>query len=165
MPDNTRIEIIESVRERAPQKAKETGPDLDQLARNAEELSKLLAWNPGVHTSHFFSARWSAMESALRPALEKVNRTPRTPEESDDRRWLRDNMALLWAEVWNTRNAFKLHKKLPHVKAPSGATIPRAAAVANSSHLLLSACDAWPLVHDHVVRCRFTCSSSAFQRS
>src|SRR5215472_10186415 len=132
MPENTHIEIIESVAERAPQAAKETGPDLDQLARNAEELSKLLAWNPGVHTSHFFSARWSAMEAALRPALEKVNRIPRTPDEPDDRRWLRENMALLWAEVWNTRNAFKLHKKLPHVKAPSGATIPRAAAVAEA---------------------------------
>jgi hypothetical protein len=132
MPDNTHIEIIESIAERAPQQAKEAAPDLDQLRRNAEELSKLLAWNPSVHTSHFFSARWSAMEAALRPALEKVNRTPRTPEESDDRRWLRDNMALLWAETWNTRNAFKLHKKLPHVKTPSGATIPRAAAVAEA---------------------------------
>jgi hypothetical protein len=132
MPDNTHIEIIESVSERTPQQAKETAPDLDQLARNAEELSKLLAWNPSVHTSHFFSARWSAMEAALRPALEKVNRTPRTPDESDDRRWLRENMALLWAEIWNTRNAFKLHKKLPHVKTPSGATIPRAAAVAEA---------------------------------
>jgi cyclic beta-1,2-glucan synthetase len=132
MPDNTRIEMIEAVAERVPEGATDAAPDLDQLRRNAEEVSKLLAWNPSVHTSHFFSARWNAMAAVLRPALEEVNDAPRDPADPDDLRWLRDNMALLWAELWNTRNAFKLLRRLPHVKTPSGATIPRAAAVAEA---------------------------------
>ncbi len=37
--------------------------------------------------------------------------------------------------------------------------------VANSSHLLLSACDAWPFVQDQMVLCRAFCSSSSCQRS
>ena len=132
MPDNTHIEMIEAVAERVPEGAADAAPDLDQLRRKAEEVSKLLAWNPSVHTSHFFSARWNAMAAVLRPALEKVNDTPRDPADPDDLRWLRDNIALLWAELWNTRNAFKLLRRLPHVKTPSGATIPRAAAVAEA---------------------------------
>src|SRR5581483_10141116 len=78
------------------------------------------------------SVRWNALETVLRPALEKVNRTSRTASDPDDLRWLRDNMPLLWAELWNTRNAFKQHKHLPHVRTPNGVTIPRAAALAES---------------------------------
>jgi cyclic beta-1,2-glucan synthetase len=132
MPENTHIEIIEAVTEHQPAGAVEPTPDLDQLRKNATDVSKLLAWNPSVHTSHFYSARWNAMAAVLRPALEVVNKTPREPSEPDDLRWLRENMALLWAELWNTRNAFKILKRLPHVRTPSGATIPRAAAVAEA---------------------------------
>lgn len=107
-------------------------PDLVDLRRNAGELSQLLAWNPSVHTSHFFSVRWNAMASVLRPALEKVNKKAQAESDPDDLRWLRDNLYLLWSELWNTRNAFRLHKRLPHVRTPSGSTIPRAAAVAEA---------------------------------
>jgi len=41
----------------------------------------------------------------------------------------------------------------------------RAARDANSSHRLLSVCEAWPLVQDHVVLCRATCWSSSFHKS
>ena len=132
MPENTHIEIIESVAERVPEGATEPGPSLDQVRRNAEEVSKLLAWNPSVPTSHFFSARWNAMAAVLRPRLQQVNDTPRKSSEPDDLRWVRENLTLLWAELWNTRNAFKLLRRLPHVRTPSGATIPRAAAVAEA---------------------------------
>ena len=132
MPENTHIETIENVAERVPEGASEAGASLDQVRRNAEEVSKLLAWNPSVHTSHFYSARWNAMAAVLRPALEEVNDTPRKPSEPDDLRWLRENAVLLWAELWNTRNAFKLLSRLPHVRTPSGSTIPRAAAVAEA---------------------------------
>ena len=129
MPENTHIEIIESVAERVPEGAQATPPDLAEVRRNAEQVSKLLAWNPSVPTSHFFTVRWNAMAAVLRPTLEKVNDTKPGPSDPDDLRWLRDNMALLWAELWNTKNAFKLLQRLPHVKTPSGATIPRAAHV------------------------------------
>src|SRR5579864_47373 len=112
MPDNTHIEMIEAVAERVPEGATDAVPDLEQLRRSAEEVAKLLAWNPSVHTSHFFSARSNAMAAVLRPALEEVNDAPRDPEDPDDLRWLRDNMALLWAELWNTRNAFRMLRRL-----------------------------------------------------
>jgi hypothetical protein len=132
MPQNTHLDMIEAGADRVPQGANDSRPDAESLARNAEEVARRLAWNPSVHSSHFFSARWDAMASALRPVLDKVNRTPRTPSDPDDLRWLRDNMPLLWAEMGNTKNAFKQLRRLPHVRTPKGITIPRAAAVAEA---------------------------------
>src|SRR6266404_639667 len=132
MPQNTHLDMIEAGADRVPQGAKDSPPDSESLRRNADEVARRLAWNPSVHSSHFFSARWDAMASALRPVLDKVNRTPRTPLDPDDLRWLRDNMPLLWAEMGNTRNAFKRLRRLPHVRTPKGITIPRAAAVAEA---------------------------------
>ena len=132
MPENTHIEMLEAVAEHAPQGPRPSPPNPEQLQRGAEELSRLLAWNPGVHNSGFFAARWRAMYAALRLALEKAGQAPRTKDDPDDLRWLRDNMTMLWAVVWNTRNAFKLLKNLPHVRTPNGLTIPRCAAVAEA---------------------------------
>ncbi|MBV9340624.1 MAG: hypothetical protein JO159_07010, partial [Acidobacteria bacterium] len=132
MPENTHIELIETVAERVPEEARRAAPDPDQLRQRAEQVSTLLAWNPSVHESHFFSTRWAAMAAALRPALEKVARRERSESDPDDLRWLRDNLPLLWAELWNTRNAFKLLRRLPHVRTPKGITIPRAAALAEA---------------------------------
>ena len=132
MPENTHIEMLESVMEHTPQGPVPRPPTPEQLRQGAEELSRLLAWNPGVHDSGFFTARWRAMYAALKPALDKVNRTTRTKDDPDDLRWLRDNMAMLWAAVWNTRSAFKLLRNLPHVRTPNGLTIPRSAAVSEA---------------------------------
>ena len=132
MPQNTHLEMIEAEAERVPQGAKETAPDFESLRRNAEEIVRALAWNPGAHTSRFFSVRWNAMAAALRPVLERVNRTKRSASEADDIRWLRENMPLLWAELGNTKNAFKRLRRLPHVRTPRGTTIPRVAAVAEA---------------------------------
>jgi cyclic beta-1,2-glucan synthetase len=130
MPGNKHIEMIEAEMERVPQGAKEAAPDYENLRQNAEELSRLLAWNPSVHTSPFFPVRWNAMAAVLHPVLEKVGRMSRSEAESDDVRWLRENASLVWTHLWNTKNAFKLLQMLPHVRTPRGTTIPRAAAIA-----------------------------------
>ncbi len=132
MPQNTHIELIESELERVPQGAKEKAPDFENLRRNAEELSRLLAWNPSVQTSSFYAARWNAMAAVLRPVLEKVTKDGRSDSETDDHRWLRENTPLLWSHLSSTENAFKLLKQLPHVRTPRGTTIPRAAGVAEA---------------------------------
>src|SRR5581483_2631181 len=132
MPQNTHIELIETEVERVPQGANQTGPDFDHLRRNADELSRLLAWNPSVQTSSFYVARWNAMAAVLRPVLERVTKDGRTDSESDDHRWLRENTPLLWSHLSSTENAFKLLKHLPHVRTPRGTTIPRAAGVAEA---------------------------------
>jgi cyclic beta-1,2-glucan glucanotransferase len=132
MPDNTHIEMLEAAVERTPKGVAETGATAEELRRKAEELSKALAWNPSARTSDFFLSRWRAMHAALRPSLDKVNQTPRTLDDPDDLRWLRDNMTMLWAEVWNTGNALKPLRNLPQAHTPKGLTIPRAAAVAET---------------------------------
>src|SRR6185436_14324340 len=81
MPENTHIEMLESVMEHTPQGPVPRPPTPEQLRQGAEELSRLLAWNPGVHDSGFFTARWRAMYAALKPALDKVNRTTRTKDD------------------------------------------------------------------------------------
>jgi len=155
MPENTHIEMLEAVMEHEPQGPLPTPPEPRQLQQGAEELSRLLAWNPGVHNSGFFMARWKAMYAVLKPVLEQAGRAPRTPDDPDDLRWLRDNMTMLWAEVWNTRSAFKLLRDLPHVRTPNGLTIPRCAAVSEA--------------YLHAVHCSFAEASfseylSAFQK-
>jgi hypothetical protein len=132
MPQNTHIELIEAEAERVPEGAKETAPDFERLRHNAEELSGLLAWNPSVQTSPFFTVRWNAMASVLRPVLEQVAKEGRTESESDDHRWLRENSTLLWSHLWNTKNAFKTLTRLPHVRTPRAITIPRVAGVAEA---------------------------------
>src|SRR5438270_4672958 len=132
MPQNTHIELIEAEAERVPQGAKEAAPDFERLRSNAEELSRLLAWNPSVQTSPFYTVRWNAMASVLKPVLEKVTKEGRIEAESDDHRWLRENTSLLWSHLWNTRNAFKLLTRMPHVQTPRGTTIPRASGLAEA---------------------------------
>src|SRR5579884_3615699 len=132
MPQNTHIDLIEAELERVPQGAKEAAPDFENLRQNAEELSRLLAWNPSVQTSPFFSVRWNAMASVLKPVLDKVTKDGRSDSETDDHRWLRENNSFISSHLWNTRNAFKLLEHLPHVRTPRGTTIPRAAGIAEA---------------------------------
>src|SRR5215470_10052505 len=131
MPQNTHIEMAEAEAARIEEQKRAT-PEFDTLRQNAQEIAQRLAWNPSVHASGFFSSRWNAMAATLRPVLEKVARRGRKLPESDDLRWLRENLHLLWAEFWNTSSAFKQLRKLPHVLTPRGTTIPRAAAVAEA---------------------------------
>jgi hypothetical protein len=132
MPQNTHIELIESEAERVPQGAKEAAPDFEHLRSSAAELSRLLAWNPGVQTSSFYTVRWNAMAVVLKPVLEQITKEGRTDSESDDHRWIRENTPLLGSHLGNTRNAFKLLNRMPHVKTPRGTTIPRAAGIAEA---------------------------------
>ena len=127
MPQNTHFEMAEAAR--AAEEKKQSAADFSSLRKNAEEISKCLAWNPSVHASRFFSTRWKVMAATLRRVLEKVARRSRKLPESEDLRWLRENLTLLWAALWNTRNAFKKLRRLPHVLTPRGTTIPRVAAV------------------------------------
>jgi hypothetical protein len=132
MPQNTHIELIESEVERVPQGASKATPDFADLKRQAAELARLLAWNPSVQTSAFFTVRRNAMAAVLRPLLEEAEKTGRTQSESDDHRWLRENATLLWAQLTNTEKAFKGLDRLPHVSTPRGITIPRAAGIAEA---------------------------------
>src|SRR5437763_16185044 len=100
MPQNTHIETIESAVERTPQGAKESAPDLDRLSGSAAEGAQLLAWNPSVQSSPFFTVRWNAMAVVLRPILEKLKQSRKDPSETDDGRWLLDNLPLLWSHFW-----------------------------------------------------------------
>src|SRR5262249_42286601 len=125
MPQNTHVEMAEAEAIRAAAEKKQPGADFSALRKNAEEVAQVLAWNPSVHASGFFSTRWKTMAATLRPVLEKVGRRSRKLPESEDLRWLRENLTLLWAGVWNTRNAFKKLRRLPHVLTPRGTTIPR----------------------------------------
>jgi cyclic beta-1,2-glucan synthetase len=132
MPQNTHIDLIESELERVPQGANASTPDFADLRRKAEELAGLLAWNPSVQSSPFFTVRWNAMAAVLRPLLEKVGKTARSDSETDDHRWLRENTTLLWSHLETTKKAFKSLSRLPHVRTPRGSTIPRAAGVAEA---------------------------------
>lgn len=124
--------MLEADAARVPEGARGEHRDAELLRRNAEEVARRLAWNPGIAKSDFFSARWQAMSAVLKPVLEKVGRVPRDRSDPDDIHWLRDNTPLLWAELGNTKNAFKRLRRLPQVRTPKGITVPRTAAVAEA---------------------------------
>ena len=58
MPQNTHVEMADIEATRLAEEKKQPATDFTALRKNAEEVSRCLAWNPSVHASRFFSARW-----------------------------------------------------------------------------------------------------------
>src|SRR5438552_9238297 len=130
MPQDTRIEMLNSDAERTPEPPIEAGPDLDALAAAAADLGRRLVWLPGTHTARHFSERNNALRAALRPVLASFRGPlPKRPV-GDDYRWVYDNLRLLHSDLRGMKEGFKLVRKIPHVRTPDGAITPRVIALA-----------------------------------
>jgi cyclic beta-1,2-glucan synthetase len=130
MPPDTHIDMLNAEAERQPEPPKETGPNLETLSQAAADLGKRLVWLPGTHSSGFFSDRYRALQSAIRPVLRHFHGSPPKAEVRDDFRWLNDNLRLLHGDLRSTKEGFKKVRKLPHVRTPDGAVAPRVVALA-----------------------------------
>ena len=130
MPQNTHVELATAEAESPPQALQETTSEIDALRSHAAELARSLAWLPNKRSSRNLFERRRAVISALRPLLPKLEAPlPRTPI-SDDFRWLHDNVRLLVTELENLGESLRLPRNSPHVRIPSGAIVPRIAALA-----------------------------------
>jgi len=129
MLKNTHLEIVAET-ERLGDSPWEPS-DLRLLRAKAEELAHSLAWLPGTSKSSTFAERYRALRKKLRPVFRGVETPP--PAEAgvaNDFRWLFDNIRLLPAEMQYVSDSLRELKKLPHVRTPKGAVMPRVLALA-----------------------------------
>jgi cyclic beta-1,2-glucan synthetase len=130
MPENIHLELVsgeyESVREFSDNLISD-----DKLLRlRAGELANNLVWVPSETSSHILLDRCRKVEDVLKPILRALDARWVGIEMSDDFRWLYDNVSLLSSELESVRLTFKRSQKLPHVRTPTQAIIPRVAALA-----------------------------------
>jgi cyclic beta-1,2-glucan synthetase len=104
--------------------------DMDALRSKATELARNLAWLPNTPSSRFFRERWRELSRRLEPMLAALQAPLGDKPVSDELRWLHDNLSLLYAELQSSGEGLKPLRKIPHVRLPNGAVVPRVAALA-----------------------------------
>src|SRR5580704_356598 len=104
--------------------------DVRALGLNAAELARNLAWLPNTPSSRVLTERWRTLSRSLELVLASLQAPLRDQKVSDDFRWLHDHVNLLYSELRSTGDLLKTLRKLPHVRLPSGAVVPRVAALA-----------------------------------
>jgi len=127
MPENTHIEsIVEE--ERQPEAAGEpSNPDM--LRAEGAHFASRLGWLPGTTQSTTFLERSRKVGAALVRVFasveEKFKQSP-----TEDLRWLRDNVSLIFSEIASVTTEVKPFRTLPHIRTPKGKIVPRAFALA-----------------------------------
>ncbi len=129
MPQNIYPGILDQ--EAGPGRAAQDATlDVRALGLNAAELARNLAWLPNTPSSRVLTERWRTLSRSLEPVLASLQAPLRDQKVSDDFRWLHDHVNLLYSELRSTGDLLKTLRKLPHVRLPSGAVVPRVAALA-----------------------------------
>jgi len=131
MPDNTHVDIMIAEEERHHEPG---GEALDaQVLRDAgAQFAVQLGWLPGTPASSAFRERCRRLASALKPLFAALEATPSHAPVSDDFRWLRDNIPLVYSEMLNVTTELKPLRRLPHARARRGEIVPRVLAFAQA---------------------------------
>src|SRR6266851_1361971 len=131
MPDNTHVDIMIAEEERHHEPG---GEALDsQVLRDAgAQFAAQLGWLPGTPASGTFRERCRRLASALKPLFAAVEATASHAPLSDDFRWLRDNIPLVYSEMLNVATELKPLRRLPHARARRGEIVPRVLAFAQA---------------------------------
>ncbi len=131
MPDNTHLDIMIAEQERHHEPAGEAlNP---QVLRDAgAQFAAQLGWLPGTPASSTFRERCRRLASALKPLFAAVEATASQAPVSDDFRWLRDNIPLVYSEMRNVATELKPLRRLPHARARKGEIVPRVLAFAQA---------------------------------
>jgi cyclic beta-1,2-glucan synthetase len=108
---------------------REMEPDTKAVCLSAAQLAGNLAWVPGQRESHYFRDRCRILSHAFKPLLAALE-SPLATTPPDDLRLVRENVLLLESELQDTCEVLKGVLKTPHVHTPSGAVVPRIAALA-----------------------------------
>src|ERR1700716_2514995 len=131
MPDNAHVDIMIAEEERHPEPA--GGASDSQHLRDAgTQFAAQLGWLPGTPASSTFRERSRRLASALKPLFAAVDATPSHAPVSDDFRWLRDNIPLMYSEMLNVATELKPLRRLPHARARKGEIVPRVLAFAQA---------------------------------
>ncbi len=130
MTEHTELDIGTAETDPLPEPAPAPGPDPEALAAAAADLGRRLAWLPGPHSPRFFTERYRLLGTSLRPVLVKFRGPAPKAGVGEDFRWLSDNLRLLHTDLRGVKDGFKVVRKLPHVRTPDGAIVPRVVALA-----------------------------------
>ncbi len=139
MTQNTHVEFAGTEAELPPESPKAIASQMDSLRSHAAELAAELVWLPAKPSSRILLDRHRTLSKALEPLLRAFDAPLPKTNVSDDFRWAHDNVRLLHAELEEAGEAFQRLRKIPHVRTPDGAVIPRVVAVAEG-FLAATAC-------------------------
>jgi cyclic beta-1,2-glucan synthetase len=100
----------------------------DAISASAAKLARVLAWVPGQQESRQFRDRCEVLTRVSHPLL--IALESRSKSGSDDFLRLQEQAFLLEGELQDTCETFQDAHRLPQVRTPGGAIIPRIAALA-----------------------------------
>jgi hypothetical protein len=106
--------------------------DLSALRSSALEFASRLGWLPGTPSSATFSKRCSRLRAAFKPVFAGLDSALALAPSSEDLRWLRDNVQLVYSELRSVAIELKPLKRLPHVRGRKGEIVPRVLALAQA---------------------------------
>jgi cyclic beta-1,2-glucan synthetase len=130
MPQNTHLEMVSAEAERRFESSGEMVSNPQAMRLKAAELARNLSWLPSESRSRGFVERCRRLSQRLKPVLKKLEAPLPHTAISDDSRWLYDNVHLLSSELESVAETFRVRQKSPHVRTPTGAIVPRVAALA-----------------------------------
>ena len=128
MPQNTHVESSIAEEDRHSESASYP-QDLDACRAEGAEAASRLGWLPGTPSSLTLMKRARRLRHALKPVFAALeNKIPQS-QLTDDMRWLRDNVSLIYSEMISLPKEFKPLRRLPHVRNLRGEIVPRALAL------------------------------------
>ena len=113
--------------------------DLSPLRLAGSQFAAQLGWLPGTPSSSIFAERCSRLKVSIKPVFAGIDAAFALSPTSDDRRWLRDNVHLIFSELQAVCYELKPMKRLPHARDRHGVVMPRVLALAGE--FLDGACD------------------------
>src|SRR4029077_9671827 len=125
MPQNSHAEGIIADEDRHPESTGELS-NLDAYRAAGAEFSARLGWLPGTPASQTFMRRARRLRHALKPVFAAIEGKFQRSQLTDDMRWLRDNVSLIYSEMVGLPKAVKPLHRLPHVRNRRGQIVPRA---------------------------------------
>src|SRR5579863_10340542 len=132
MPQDVHLETINGEADRSLVPSVEMASNERALRSNAAKLARNLSWLPSESPSRVFAERFRKLTKALKPVLRGVAVPRPGTAISDDCRWIYDNVHLIVSELDDAGETFKRRQKLPQVRTPNGAIVPRVAALAEA---------------------------------
>jgi len=132
MPQNVHLEMIKAKIERRFESSGEMASDELAMRSNAWDLARNLSWLPSESRSPVFIERCRQLSKAFKPVLKRLEARSPGASLSDDVRWLHDNLHLLNSELQSVCESFKARQKMPLVRTPADAIIPRVIVLAEA---------------------------------
>ena len=123
------LELVGAEPEGPRPAANEMATDTDNLSSGAARLARSLAWLPGRVEQCPLHHRCQTLFRAFKPLLVALQAPP-ARTGSDDFRLLYENILLIQAELEESNQTFRGAQRLPLVRTPDGAIVPRIATIA-----------------------------------